>query len=46
MNTVRTALRRLFGAPEATEADVHFHRRGHEPEACYDTRCNIPRLTV
>jgi hypothetical protein len=49
MNTVRTALRRIFGATETTEAadaSVHFHRRGVEPEACYDPACKLPRLTV
>jgi hypothetical protein len=49
MNTVRIALRRIFGATETTEAadaSVHFHRRGVEPEACYDPGCKLPRLTV
>ncbi|MEA2286238.1 MAG: hypothetical protein QOJ21_2281 [Solirubrobacteraceae bacterium] len=46
MNTVRTALRRIFGATEHTEADVHFHRRGTDPEPCYDGDCSLPRLTV
>jgi hypothetical protein len=46
MNTVRTALRRLFGATEDTESTIHFHRRGEEPEPCYEAGCTLPRLAV
>jgi hypothetical protein len=44
MTTIRTALRRLFTAPEDVPAEVHFHRRGTVPEPCFDARCHLPRL--
>jgi hypothetical protein len=44
MTTIRTTLRRLlFETPDAPPA-VHFHRRGAEPEPCFDARCSLPRL--
>jgi hypothetical protein len=46
MTTLRTALRRLFATTGHDDHEVHFHRRGTEPEPCYDAGCPLPRLTV
>jgi hypothetical protein len=45
MKTIRTVLNRLISKPPATP-ELHFHRRGATPEACYDPRCGIPHLDV
>ena len=44
MTSFRTALRRLLAGDMDTVPEVHFHRRGAEPEPCFDERCSLPRL--
>ena len=44
MTSIRTALRRLMAGDLERVPEVHFHRRGAEPQPCFDERCLLPRL--
>jgi hypothetical protein len=46
MTAIRTALRRLIATAAPADEGVHFHRRSHVTEPCYDPACRLPRAEV